>query len=778
MAGTAALVDLMMHLAVLDDREQIIARFTEQVDGLLTAERVSVALPLADDPDHLVVLAASGATDRLAPGARLPVEGSMVGRVLERGDAVEWATEGRPEHDAIALQALGVAHVISAPIAIGHELHGSLNAGWSVERPERSERELVELLARLLASQLDRVAYLERVEAEVATREIRADRLMVLHGLESRLSRASSIDDVLDVLASSIFDLVPARRVSYAGVGPERGQATIYAIRGAGDVGDPTVIPVDDASFAETWADNTLLYNRDHRRSDLDVHAELMEMGVLSSLNLGVFVDGAPIGTLNIGCADVDALTAEDRALLTTLGSFMGSTLERIAAHDRLVYQAHHDVLTGLLRREQFEAVLTDEIERLARLGGRSAVCFVDLDRFKLINDTEGHQVGDQLLQAVAERLRSTVEAGDVVARLGGDEFVVLVRNQPADELASVCDQLVASIAATPIVTSKSVISASASAGWSLIDGRTRSAHDAIADADAACYVAKNRAGSRYAVQASERDEAQAERRSVGHLLNDVRGAIERDQLVLHGQPITPLRPGGPSGVEVLVRMYDENGALIPPARFIPAAERYGLIADLDLWVCRAALRALRAGERTAATGPDLLYLNVSANSISDPSFAERVMACVHDAEIDPARLCFEVTESGTMRHLDAVIDFIATMHRLGASVALDDFGAGFSSLGALRHLPVDHLKIDGSLVRDIDVDPVSAAMVASVQALADALGLTTVAEHIESQSVLDAVNATGIDAGQGYFLGRPGPLEDLLGLRESHTRSSTPGAR
>ena len=764
MSAQAAIIDLIVELARLDRADEIIELFATEAVALLGADRVSVALIDHEDPSSLIVASVNGVDRTFGSGSRVSLSRSPIGRPVITGEAATWSTAPKPGHEPDPMYRIGIADVMSAPITSGHGCHGSLNAGY-LSTSSRPSLGLIVQLGQLLASQLDRVESNEQLEREIDGRERRVGRLMALHGIERRLSVASDMRGVLRVLAGSVFELVAAERVSYASCDPERSESVVYAVTSLGAVTEGATLPLDAEEFAATWADRVYLYNDDHETSTEPFLRDLAQEGVRSSINLGVFVDGGCVGTVNVGCAVRDGLDADDRALLTTLASFMGSTLERIAAHEELIYQAHHDVLTGLLRRDRFEEALDQEIERLQATGGLSAVCFIDLDRFKLVNDTQGHLVGDRLLTAVAECLESCLDSNDVLGRLGGDEFALLLRGRNASAYAQTIAGLVEAIAEMDIVANHTIVSASVSIGWALIDDATTSARDAIGESDAACYVAKRQGGG-VAIRASVRDQAQAERRNAGQLVNLIRDALERDRFVLFAQPLRALTRSGVSGFEVLIRLQEDDGRYVPPSQFIPAAERYGVIADVDLWVCRETIGALRraraAGTLTADTQ---VFVNVSANSIASPAFVDDFSRLIGEVPELAARLCVEITESGTMGNLDAAVRFIAAIRAYGTSVALDDFGAGFSSLGALQHLPVDYLKIDGSLVDGIEHDRVNSALVSAVVTLADAVGMTTIAEHIESAAALEAVTSLGVSTAQGFFLGHPAPLERLLDL-------------
>ena len=614
----------------------------------------------------------------------------------------------------------------------------------------------------------DHVASLARLERLEATRLRRIEGFTRLHEIEAGLSRARSIDDVVDVLAGGIVSLVEAARVSYALLGPGPEEATIYRVAGAGADTGPTVIPADHASFERDFAGVPFRYNADHRsetRADREsVHEGLVRVGVLSSMNLPVRVDGQLRGTLNVGSAAPDGFDEEDRAVLCALASFMGSTLERIGVHEQLVHEARHDQLTGLIMRQTFEEILARELE-LARLDEQPrAVGFIDLDRFKLINDTAGHQVGDAILRDAAERFLDCLGERDILSRLGGDEFVVLLRGRDVAGYEAVCRALVAAMSEIDFDHGARAVPCSASVGWTVIDGTVSCRQEVVGAADAACYLAKDRGGN-VAVQSSVHDDLQREFAGAAETVRQLRDVLDGDGLLLYGQPIRQLASTGFDAVEVLVRMRAPDGTTISPGRFVPVAERYGLIADLDRWVIRSALASFAAARRDGAVDDELsLFLNVSPSSICVEGFASDIERIVGDAGVPPERVCFEITETGTMRNLPAALDFVTAIRGHGARIALDDFGVGLSSLAQLQRIPVDVLKIDGSLVRDVDTNPLNLAMVTSVQTMASALGLATIAEHIENEAVLGITKRLHVTAGQGFHLGGPVPIGRLLG--------------
>lgn len=672
------------------------------------------------------------------------------------------AALGRPNQRAADES---VTHAL--PLSSGQRRHGALEIVHAKDAPA-IDADLVVLadLAVVLASQIDRIEARLALEYEVTRRHLDTARLAQLHDLESSLSGTETVLEVVEVLSTRITSIVSVERVSFAQLGPKPGQSTIYGIVGMDAVGSGSTIPTNEQELEERFAQQPSYYNPDHRESEPpSVQAALHEMGIESSMNIGVFVRDCFVGTLNVGSREVDGFSLADQALLTTLSSFMGSTLERIDSHAQLTYEARHDSLTGLVTRQVFDGVLDRELESLRRSDDVGAVCFLDIDRFKMINDTAGHKTGDFVLQRAAARISDCLGPNDVLSRIGGDEFVMLLGGCDRAGYQEVCAQVVVTIDDTPFVADGRLVRCTVSVGLAFIGQETTSANDAVASADAACYVAKSHGGNRYSV-ASDLDDEQTSRKMAGPLLVMTQSAIERGNLQIYGQPIRAIGPEGISATEVLVRMMDDQGRMVAPHHFIPLAERYGLITKLDAWVVTEALALVSGAGRVEATDEATrLFINLSATSLSTDGFADRIAEIVTSSKVAPERICFEITETGTMQNFEGALRFLEVLKALGVEFALDDFGVGLSSLSHLRLLPVDYLKIDGSLIREIATNPLDSTMVESIKAMADAMGVKTIAEHIESQAAVDVLRTLGVQNAQGFFLGHPAPLRRTLNM-------------
>lgn len=416
-------------------------------------------------------------------------------------------------------------------------------------------------------------------------------------------------------------------------------------------------------------------------------------------------------------------------------------------------FQLTHDHLTTLLNRNEMERRIEHAI-RHAQRGRKTTLLYIDLDQFKIINDTCGHQAGDEFLRVVGKLLLTHLQRSDAVARLGGDEFAVLLPGRPANVGAALADNLIEAIHDVRFCWEQRIFRVTASIGVVEIDAQFRTWRDVLALADSACYLAKDHGRHRTWI-AREEDELVRQRREQMDWVARITGALEDDRFVVYRQPITALG-NNHNGAhwEVLTRLAEPGLPLAGPNLFIPAAERYGLMPSVDRWVFERVLRELSDGRH--APMPGSVAVNISGATLSDDSFTRFVAGCFKRYHVDPRRICFEITETAAATDFDAALRFINAMRTLGSRLALDDFGAGLSSFSYLKAFRVDYLKIDGAFVRDMDSDDMNARFVESINHLGKALGLATIAEYVESARVVECLRGLGVDYAQGNFLGRP----------------------
>jgi diguanylate cyclase (GGDEF)-like protein len=437
----------------------------------------------------------------------------------------------------------------------------------------------------------------------------------------------------------------------------------------------------------------------------------------------------------------------------------------------KALYRALHDPLTGLANRGLLMDQLTQALARAQRRPGSVAVLFLDLDRFKVVNDSLGHAAGDDLLVEVARRLERVMRSADTVARLGGDEFVVLVEDVAGvDDALTLARRLRAAVAVPIAVAAGQRVVVTASVGIALSGPSPATPSSLLWDADAAMYRAKD--AGRDQIQLFE-DGLHAD--SLGRFRSEamLRHALAHDGLRLHYQPLVDLRTGALAGAEALVRLDDPDRGLIVPAEFIPVAEETGLVVPLGAWVvAEAAAQAAVWRELQPIDAPPMtISINLSGRQLKTAGFVFEVGKAIDRSGADPSHLCFEVTENTLIDAGGASLEALQGLKDLGARLAIDDFGTGHSSLTWLRRLPADFLKVDKTFVAGVAIHPGDTAIVRAVLDLGRALGLTTVAEGVETPEQLEALRDLGCDWAQGYHLAHPGPVETVTSLIKDDTR-------
>lgn len=426
----------------------------------------------------------------------------------------------------------------------------------------------------------------------------------------------------------------------------------------------------------------------------------------------------------------------------------------------RLNWQARHDALTALPNRQAFEYEISQAVSAAKSRQATFGLLYIDVYQFKVINDSCGHVGGDELLRQLSDLMGSKLRNQDLLARLGSDEFAVLLKNCTLAGAQRVADILLSAVQEFQFRWDMREIKIGISIGVVVIDHDAESEGQVLATANAACCAAKELGRNRIHLYNKDREVEQ--RRNEINWVVKINDALSQERLCLYEQPIVALsssvEESGPSHSEVLIRMKDEKGQLVSPAEFIPAAERFGLMDDVDRWVVAKVIEHLRY--RQAAGLPRKIYsVNLSGFTLGDPSLAEFVIRTIDQAGIDAALLHFEVTETAAIRHLDSALQFMKLLSARGSCFYLDDFGSGLSSFSYLKELPVDYLKIDGSFVRTMLDESSSFAMVSTINHLAHTMGLKTVAEYVESEELQQKLKQIGVDFVQGFGVAKPRPL-------------------
>ncbi|MFO7593108.1 MAG: EAL domain-containing protein [Pseudomonadota bacterium] len=444
----------------------------------------------------------------------------------------------------------------------------------------------------------------------------------------------------------------------------------------------------------------------------------------------------------------------------------------------QLSFQASHDMLTGLYNRREFEKRLELAISEARSADRHHVLFYMDLDQFKVVNDTSGHRAGDELLTQLAQMLKESIREHDTLARLGGDEFGLLLMDCPIDKAREIADKLRHQIHDYRFAWKSRVFEVGVSIGVVPITATGGSLIDVLSLADAACYVAKEAGRNRVHI-VDENDKAVARHHREMEWIHRIYQAFEEGRFELYFQPIVPLSPGAgeklPRG-EVLMRMLDDDGDAISPMAFIPAAERYNLMPTIDRWVVRTALGKLREAQGPEDTPPFRCTINLSGQSLTDEHFLDFVLDQFNECDINGEYICFEITETAAISNLSRARMFISRLKQEGCYFALDDFGSGLSSFGYLKGLQVDYIKIDGTFIKDMMDDNLDRAMVESISQIGHVMGMETIAEFAENMPIIEALREMGVDYAQGYGISRPVPLDELVEqMRQPESFVSTP---
>jgi len=440
----------------------------------------------------------------------------------------------------------------------------------------------------------------------------------------------------------------------------------------------------------------------------------------------------------------------------------------------QMTYHATHDSLTGLINRREFEKRVNQALDYTRDKDKRYALCYIDLDNFKVVNDTCGHGAGDELLKQLTMTLRTSLREGDTLSRIGGDEFGILFSGCSISSAKRLAEKIRKRVDDFRFAWNDNSFRIGASIGLVPVTADSGTISDVLSAADSACYVAKENGRNRIHVYQNN-DIAVAEQKGQMQWVHRIQDVLEHDRFRLYFQTIAPIReiPGEVDKLhgEVLIRMLDKDGSLIGPDSFIPAAERYSIMGSIDQWVVRNTLEMLSRDVDYIQQRISACSINLSGQSLSDDRFMGNLVALIDDMDIPPELLCFEITETAVISNLSNATKLIDTLRDMGCRFALDDFGVGLSSFGYLKNLAVDYLKLDGCFIKNMTRDSIDYAMVHSINHVGQTLKIKTIAEFVENEETLQALREIGVDYAQGYCIAKPVPLEEALyGSRKDST--------
>ncbi len=462
-----------------------------------------------------------------------------------------------------------------------------------------------------------------------------------------------------------------------------------------------------------------------------------------------------PLARLARGETDVQVDSIGDEEIVA-IGHAINRTMKAVKERDeKLRKMADHDPLTGLVNRGYFMREMQETIEEAKYADASSALLFIDLDQFKYVNDTVGHGAGDRLLIQVAEALNHRMREHDVIARFGGDEFIVLARDVDQSDAVGIAKGVLKVLQDMRFVEGEHSFNIYCSIGVAMVDSEQYDVDELLSHADMACFQAKSRGRNRYHMFEASDFSKKSLVADIGWSQR-IRDAIDNDEFVLYYQPIVGEVEGGVEFFEVLLRMPDQDGKLVGPGAFFPAAERFGMMVEIDYWVIENSLRVLAD---YISRGRNVRFsINLSGHVFEDQALASRIVEGLDENKLNGKSVVFEVTEQAAVRYMDRASSLIQSLRNVGCQFALDDFGTGFSSYGYIKNLPIDYIKISGSFIEGIKNDKVDQAMVRSIVQVAQALGKQTVAEYIEDKTTLKMLKKMGINYFQGMYFGEPLP--------------------
>jgi diguanylate cyclase (GGDEF)-like protein/PAS domain S-box-containing protein len=460
-----------------------------------------------------------------------------------------------------------------------------------------------------------------------------------------------------------------------------------------------------------------------------------------------------------------------DKCIISAVEDHSQNTTHFVCMHEdvthehelnkKLSYEATHDILTGLINRAEFERRADRLVKSVMGTNKIHAMCFMDLDQFKIINDTCGHTAGDDLLKQIGVLLKSITRKQDTVARLGGDEFAVLMEFCSVEQAHRVANDILNAVQDFTFVWDNRSFKLGISIGLVKIDTNVESFQVLLKQGDTACYMAKDLGRNRIHIYYTDDSEILI-REGQMQWVERIYKALERDEFCFYAQPIMQTQTGLVDHYELLIRLREQDGNVIPPGAFLPAAERYNIISKIDQWSIDHIFNLLSI-HKSFLDSVDCIAINLSGQSLGDIAFIEHISKLFKASNVNTRKFCFEITETSAISNLNVASDFIRQMRSLGCRFSLDDFGSGLSSFAYLKNLPVDFLKIDGLFVKDIVKDKIDLAMVRSMKDISDVMEMKTIAEFVEDDEILELLREIGVDYVQGYGIAKPRPLEEIL---------------
>lgn len=670
------------------------------------------------------------------------------------------------------------SHSITKPISTAMQVAERVAGGNFIDRIEvRRRDELGRLLESLATMQTKLKSRADEDHALMVSKERLTRMLAALSATNEAIMRAKTRTELFEMVCDAAVDGARFTSTTIALADPGSDFLRVVAASGpSAEISKAVKVAISAAYPEGRGLTGTAFrtkrpcisndYLADLERSAF--HSVVRSAGSKSGAALPLLSGGQAVGVLLFMSGERDTFTSEFVELVQRLAENVSFALESFdhedekeKAEERIKYLATHDSLTGLPNRTMFNQLLNYSVETAVRYERRGAVLFIDLDRFKIINDSLGHAAGDALLVEMAERLRSGLRASDVVARLGGDEFVVLLNEVPDEQQTTTVAHHLLSVLSKPMELSGQECRVTASIGVTIFPKDGTDEQDLLKNADNAMYLAKQEGKNGVRVFSNE-----LKTQSVDRLVMEsgLRRALDRNELCLHYQPKLDVTTGRVAGVEALLRWMHPDLGLLPPMRFIPLAEETGLIVPIGRWILQTACAQNVAWQRCGLP-PISMAVNVSPRQFSDENLLRDIDEALAASGLAPELLQIEVTESMVMLNIERAVELLDSIQRRGVRLAIDDFGTGYSSMSAMKRFPVDTIKIDRSFIRELPQNSEDKAIARAIIDMGKALGLTIVAEGVETMEQKNFLHEHACDEIQGYLISKPVPPEDIAAL-------------
>lgn len=754
--ASIALSNFIIAINEASSKQEVFASIARHLPELINADRCSVAL-LNPEGSALEIFSLHGSEGVMPIGKSLPFDNTFVGKVVkEKFTQLNILSPDSEMVDDKLLLEQGLKTCINAPLIIDGKAIGAVNIGSaSSDFYDTNAVALMNLVATLASTYLQRQQLLEQSQQLMLDYRRYSEQLETLNSCASQLSIAIDEDQIFKVIVKSIAKLVSSKRTSYVTPNQDHSEFTVSQLCETSESMRPQVfMATQNSVFTYVIQEARPIYFASLKDLDYLETQLLAKAGMVSSWCIPVYTNNQVVGIINTATDQPHDHGEKLKNILSTIGSIMGASLERINVQRLLRHQAHHDPLTGLANRAQFQELLTVLLADNSTLP--FALLFIDLDNFKNINDSLGHGIGDRLLCNVAQRITEAVSDPCLMARLGGDEFIVTLPNfKSMGTIAEVAKGIIEALQ-IPFDIDDHKLFIGASIGVSCHPEHGSIASDLVKYADIAMYHAKSLGRNNYQFFTQALSDEINYHRDIDSAL---RHAIDNNQLHLVFQPLIIM--GEIQGIEALLRWTHPEIGVVSPADFIPIAEESLIIEDITYWVLNQALTTLK---QLRQYKPDLFVaVNISAKLFRNSAqFTQAVLKALKQHDLPGSALELEITENVFLDNLTATKQLLNELRDNGIRVAIDDFGTGFSSLTYLLDLPLDTLKIDQSFVQDIENDPKKLGVVTATLALAKSLEISCIAEGIETEEQRTCLHSLGCDRFQGYLFCRPLPSKEL----------------